>query len=81
MVRYVRVADGTEEDGIMGVKALKAVLGHHRASFAVEVGAPREVGKVEIEAAAGRGNGVEDFLSFRNDFGAYAVTGDDGYGV
>ena len=81
VVGYVGVADGTEQDGVVGVEALQAVVGHHGAGLAVEVGAPREVGEMETEVAAGGGEGFEDFLAFGDDFGADTVAGDDCYGV
>ena len=75
MVWDVRVADGAEEDRVMGAEGGEGVLGHVLARLLVVGAAPGEVGEGEGERVEGLGEGFEDAERGRDDFDPDPVAG------
>ena len=81
MVRYIRVTHCAEKYGVVGLQALQPVLRHHRASLAVEVGAPWQVGKLEFQVATGSRHSVQGLLPFSDDLRPNSISCDNCYGI
>jgi hypothetical protein len=78
--RDSRVADGAQEKGVVIRQFAEASVGKAAAMFKIEVGAEGVFGPGETEAET-VGGGVEGFPGFGSDFGADAVSGDDGESI
>ena len=81
VVGDVGVADGAEQDSVVGFQQLQPVVRHHFAGLAVVGRPPRIFGVVEDGASRCGGKGVQHLAAFRDDFGTHTVTGDDGQAV
>ena len=73
----IGVADGAEEDGVELAELVEAVVGEWAAGFEVAVAGPIEVGELEADVLL-LGDGFQNFDAFGGDFGAGAVSADDG---
>jgi hypothetical protein len=78
MIRNVRGADRSEENGVEGPELLQSVVRHHRTGLLVAIRPPVELGDVQFEPAVAFCQGIEDLQARRNDFGPDAVGGDGG---
>src|SRR5690554_5821368 len=78
VVGDIRVAHGTEIDGVEGAQRLQAVFGHHPPRGAVEVRAPVEGFAFEGETTLARRHRLQNLDSRRNHLLADSVARDHG---
>src|ERR1700760_1902506 len=76
MVRYVRPADGTEQDRIGLCETLHAISRHHRTGLLVGLARPVVMREVEAETEAPRGS-IQYLQRLGHGLLADAVAGDD----
>ena len=81
VVGHVRRAGGAEQDGVVFLDLVAAVLRHHDAVLLVVFGPPVEMIDLELEIAVALGQRVQHLDACGNDFGADPVARDGCYGV
>ena len=78
VVRNVRIARRSEQDGVHPAQPVEPIVRHHHAVPAIPVPAPIENSELEAESASSLRQRLQDLLPRRHDFLADAVAGDGG---